>query len=71
MNPLMMLMQAARNGQNPMQMIRQIAPNNPVAAQALQIMQGKDSQQLRQTVENMARERGMTFDEVVNRMGLR
>ena len=68
-NPLMALMQMARNGGDTMQMIRQMAGKDPRAAQAMQMMSGKNPAQLRQIAENMARERGMSLNDMASQMG--
>ena len=70
-NPLMQLVSMTRQGGNPMQMIQQMAANNPQAAQAIKIMQGKSPEQLRQIATNMARERGMTVEQVMQQLGIR
>lgn len=69
-NPIAMLMQAMRGNQNPMGMLQQMAMSNLQARQAMQIMRGKDPQQLRGALENMARERGTTLEQVARQMGL-
>ena len=70
-NPLMQLITMTRQGNNPMQMIQQKAANNPQAAQAMRIMQGKSPEQLRQIATNKARERGMTVEQVMQQLGIR
>lgn len=70
-NPLMQLVSITRQGGNPMQMIQQMAANNPQAAQAMKIMQGKSPEQLKQIATNMAKERGMTIDQVMQQLGIR
>ena len=70
-NPLMQLISMTRQGGNPMQMIQQMAANNPQAAQAVRIMQGKNSEQLRQIATNMTREHGMTVEQVMQQLGIR
>ena len=62
-NPMMAMLQMARNGGNPMQMLQQMAGQNPQAAQAMRLIQGKNPQQLRQTAENMAKQRGTSVEE--------
>lgn len=69
-NPLMALMQFSRSGGNPMQMLSQMAARDPRAAQAMKLIQGKSPQELRQVAENMAKERGMTLDEIARQMGV-
>ena len=70
-NPLMQLISMTRQGNNPMQMIQQMAASNPQAAQAMKIMQGKSPEQLKQIATNMAKERGMTIDQVMQQLGIR
>lgn len=70
-NPLMMLLQAGRNGGNPMQMLQQMAQRNPAAAQAMNIVRGKSPEQLRQIANNMARERGTTPEEIARQLGIK
>lgn len=70
-NPLMQLISMTRQGNNPMQMIQQMAANNPQAAQAMKIMQGKSPEQLKQIATNMAKERGMTIEQVMQQFGIR
>lgn len=69
-NPLKALMQLARSGGNPMQMLSQMAGRDPRATQAMKLIQGKSPQELRQVAENMAKERGMTLDEIARQMGV-
>lgn len=70
-NPIMALVNAARNGGNPMQLMQQMAMQDPRIAQAQQMIQGKSPQQLRQMAENMARERGTTVQDVARGLGIR
>ena len=66
----MAMLQMARNGGNPMQMLQQMAGQNPQAAQAMRLIHGKNPQQLRQIAENMAKERGVDLDQMARQMGL-
>ena len=68
-NPMMAMLQMARNGGNPMQMLQQ-AGQNPQAAQAMRLIQGKNPQQLRQTAENMAKQRGTSVEEIARQLGI-
>ena len=70
-NPMMFLLQAARGGKGPMTMLRQMAGQNQRVAQALQMVNGKTPAQLRQMAENMARERGINLDEMIQSLGIR
>lgn len=68
-NPVITLVNAAKNGGNPMQMIRQMAGQDPQMRQFMQMVNGKDPQQLRQMAENMARERGTNLEAVIKQLG--
>ena len=71
-NPMInQLAMLARNGGNPMQMLQQMAANNPQAAQAMRMIQGKSPQQLQQMAMNMCRERGTTPEAVMRQLGIR
>lgn len=69
-NPMMAMLQMARNGGNPMQMLQQMAGQNPQAAQAMRLIQGKNPQQLRQIAENMAKERDVDLNQMAHQMGI-
>ena len=69
-NPIMALVNAARSGGNPMQLMQQMAMQDPRIAQAQQMIQGKSPPQLRMMAENMARERGTTVQDVARGLGL-
>lgn len=68
MNPFQM-MQILQNSQNPMGAIQNMASQNPMLARALQMGQGKDVNQLQQTVRNIARQRGMTDEQLQQFLG--
>lgn len=70
-NPVVILLNAARNGGNPMQLMQQMAMQDPRIAQAQQMIQGKSPQQLRQMAENMARERGTDLQSVARSLGIK
>ncbi len=68
-NPVIALVNAAKNGGNPMQMIQQMAGQDPQMRQFMQMVNGKNPQQLRQMAENMARERGTNVEAVMKQLG--
>ena len=70
-NPLAMLIQAAQHGGDPKAMIRQMAQQNPQVAQAYRLIDGKSPQQLQMIAQNMARERGVDLNQLVQSLGLR
>lgn len=69
-NPVMMLVNVMRNGGNPMQAMGQMAGQDHRIAQAMQMMQGKNSQQLQSMAQNMARERGIDLNQMIRDLGI-
>lgn len=69
-NPMMAMMQAIRSGGNPMAVMQNMARQNPQVAQAMQMVQGKSPQQLRTMAENMAKERGVSLNDVARQLGI-
>lgn len=70
MNPLMMALQMAQGGKNPMGLFQQMAGSNPQMAQAMNLIKGKSPEQLRIVAENMAKERGIDLEQMAQSMGL-
>ena len=68
-NP-MQLFQAVQNGANPHMIAMQLAQNNPVFKQALQMANGKTPEQIRDMAANMARQRGMDINQIAQQMGI-
>lgn len=69
-NPLMAVINAMRKGGNPMTLIQQMAMQNPQMKQFMQMVQGKSTEQLRQMAENMAKERGVSINDVARQLGI-
>ena len=69
-NPMMLLMSMMQRGGNPMQMIHQMARQDPRAAQVMQILGNKPGRQQRDIVMNMARERGVDIDNLARSLGI-
>lgn len=69
-NPLFQVVSAMQRGANPMAMLQQMAQQDPRAAQAMRMVQGKNAQQLQQMAENMAKERGTTTADVARSLGI-
>ena len=63
MNP-MMLMQMLQNSGNPMMMLSQMAQQNPLMGRAMQMGNGKDEVQLKSTVRNLAKQKGMSDEQL-------
>lgn len=66
-NP-MTIFQAMRQGKSPMHMAQQMAMQDPRAQRALQLMQGKTTEQMEQIARNMAREKGIDLDAELQKL---
>lgn len=71
MNPMQMMMQMMQSGANPMQYLQNMAGQNPQAVAMMRLIQGKTPEQLHTIATNMAKERGITLDEVARQMGIK
>ena len=69
-DPLAMLIQTAQRGGDPKATMKQMAMQDPKVAQALKLIDGKSPQQLQATAINMARERGIDLNQLVQSLGL-
>ena len=63
MNP-MQIMAMLQNSGNPMQMLTQMAQQNPMMGSAMQMGKGKNEVQLKETVRNLAKQRGMSDEQL-------
>lgn len=66
MNPMQLLMML-QSSNNPMMMLSNMAQQNPMMGRAMQMGKGKDEVQLKNTVRNLAKQRGMN-DEQLNQL---
>lgn len=69
-NPMMAIMQAAMGGMRPAQFLQQMATQNPMASQAMNLIQGKTPEQLHEIANNMAKQRGTTVEEIARQYGI-
>lgn len=69
-NPMLALMQAMRSGQNPQNLLMNMARQDARVRQAMELTRGKTPQQMRQIAENMARERGLDLNDVARQLGI-
>ncbi len=70
MNPMMQILQAVRNGADPLAFISQMAPRNPQAAQLVRMTQGKTPAQIETLARNLCKECGTTPEAVLQRFGI-
>lgn len=69
-NFLFQALNMMRGGGNPMGLVQQMLGQNPRMGPAVQMIRGKNQNQLRQIAENMARERGTSLEEIAKQYGI-
>lgn len=65
-NPLLSLLNAVRNGGNPMQILQQMSGTDPRIADLMR----KGPSELQSMAESLARQRGIPLDTVFQQLGL-
>lgn len=69
--PLGQIINMAKSGKgNPMQMIQQFAGQNPQMQQVMQMMNGKDQNQINELIANTAKERGVDLKQLAEGIGM-
>lgn len=66
MNPMQLLAMFQNSG-NPLMMLTRMAQQNPMMGRAVEMGKGKNEVQLKNTVRNLAKQRGMS-DEQLNQL---
>lgn len=72
-NP-MQILQMLQSSNNPMALIQNMFGDNPLFQRAMQMGQGKSTEQLQQVVKNLAQQRGMDnqqLNQFLSQFGLR
>lgn len=69
-NNVQQIFQAVQNGANPNMIVMQLAQNNPVFQQALQMANGRTPDQIRDMAARMAQQRGIDINQVAQQLGI-
>lgn len=69
-NPMNQIMNALQQGVNPSQIAMQLAQNNPSVRQAMQLVNGKTPEQVRDMAFQMAKQRGVDLYQLARNMGI-
>lgn len=69
MNPLQMI-SMLQKAKDPMMLLQQMSSNNPQLKRALEVIQGKSPQELKQYVENTAKTQGVDLTQLAQKLGL-
>lgn len=70
MNSPMQILQAVQNGANPNQIISNLIQQNPAFRQAMQAVNGKTPDQIRDMAYQMAQQRGVDLAQFAQQMGI-
>ncbi len=68
-NPIFQMMQMARSGGNLPAMLQQLAARDPRVGQTMQMLNGKSPQEMQQIAQNMARERNIDLNQMLQQFG--
>lgn len=69
-NPALQILDAIRRGANPNQIAAQLAQNNPAIRHAMQIMNGKTPEQVRDMAYQIAQQRGLDLNQIARQLGI-
>lgn len=69
-SPVMQIANLVRAGQNPLNMIQMLSGQNAPIMQGMNLIQGKNSQQLETMARNLAKERGIDLNQLASVLNL-
>lgn len=70
-NTMQTLMEAARAGKRPQDVLPQLAKTDPTVMQAMQIISGNAPQAVTGIIQNLAAKRGVSIPQLMQRLGIR
>ena len=70
MNPIQII-QAVQRGANPNQLMMQLAQSNPAIRQAMQLVNGKTPDQIRDMVQQRAQQMGVDLNQIEKQWGIK
>ena len=71
MNSPLRLIQMIQRGGNPQQLVMQAAQNNLILRQAMQAVNGRTPEQVRDMAYQMARKQGVDLDKLAKQLGIK
>lgn len=71
MNSPLQLIQMIQRGGNPQQLVMQAAQNNPILRQAMQAVNGRTPEQVRDMAYQIARQQGVDLNQLARQLGIR
>lgn len=70
-NTMQTLMEAARAGKRPQDVLPQLAKQDPAVMQAMQIISGNAPQAVTGIIQNLAAKRGVTIPQLMQKLGIK
>ena len=70
-NTMKTLMEAARAGKRPQDVLPQLAKQDPAVMQAMQIISGNAPQAVTGIIQDLAAKRGVTIPQLMQKLGLK
>ena len=70
-NTMQTLMEAARAGKRPQDVLPQLAKTDPTVMQAMQIISGNAPHAVTGIIQNLAAKRGVTIPQIMQRLGIK
>ena len=70
-NTMQTLMEAYHAGKRPQDVLPQLAKQDPLVMQAMQIISGNAPQAVTGIIQNLAAKRGITIPALIERLGIR
>lgn len=70
-NTMKTLMEAARSGKRPQDVLPQLAKQDPTVMQAMQIISGNAPQAVTGIIQSLAAKRGVTIPQLMQRLGIK
>lgn len=70
-NTMQTLMEAARAGKRPQDVLPQLAKSDPTVMQAMQIISGNAPQAVTGIIQTLAAKRGITIPALIEKLGIR
>lgn len=69
--PPLQVIQALQQGANPNQLMMQLVQQNPAVRQAMQMVNGKTPDQIRDMAQQIARQRGIDLNQLTRQLGVK
>lgn len=69
-NPFMQVINMAKNGGNPIQMLQQMSGQNPQLKQIMDMTNGKSPSEMGDMINSLAQQKGINVSDLVKQIGM-